>query len=113
MKLTVKRDQKDMKGMLGGHKGVKFILSAKAQLSEQERALIARYKVEDYQLAAYQIKNTPFLVSVNGLARGIEAETESITTLLELEDTIKQGCENLKTLLAVMATFGGEETIEI
>jgi hypothetical protein len=38
---------------------------------------------------------------------------EDVTELLELEEKIKEACKNLKILLAVMASFGGEEVIEI
>ena len=112
MKLMIRRDQADVKGLLGGHKGVKFKLSAKADVSAEELALIDRYKVSEYVLAAYEVNNQPMLVTVSGIIGGRSIETESITKLLELEETVKAGCQNLKTLLAVMATFGGEEVIE-
>ena len=32
---------------------------------------------------------------------------------LGLEDAMKEGCTNMKTLLEVMASFGGEQVIDI
>jgi hypothetical protein len=48
MQLIVSRNQQDVKGMLGGHKGVQFTLSYRLELTEDELALVSRYKLEDY-----------------------------------------------------------------
>jgi hypothetical protein len=37
---------------------------------------------------------------------------KDVTTLLDREAVIKQACQELKILLDVMASFGGEEIIE-
>lgn len=50
MKLILKRDQKAQTGLLGGHKGMTFILSCKAELTDDERALVAKYKAENHPL---------------------------------------------------------------
>lgn len=118
MKLTIKRDQADVKGIFGGHKGVSFSLYAKAEITNDEQALIEHYKIGEYILASYDLpikgsENMEFHLSVNRLTNGDKTETGSISTLLELEEKIKEGCQNLKTLLEVMKTFGGEEVIEI
>lgn len=118
MKLTIKRDQADVKGIFGGHKGVSFSLYAKADITDDERALIERYKVNDYILASYELpikgsESQGFNLSVDRLTRGATTETSSISALLELEEKIKSGCQNLKSLIEVMKTFGGEEVIEI
>jgi hypothetical protein len=119
MRLTIRRNQADQKGFFGGHKGVNFSLYSKADLTMEERALIERYKVGDYVLAEYTWRprsgGEPVQVAirVNTLANGTTDTTDSITTLLNLEDAIKGGCQNLKNLLRVMSTFGGEEVIEI
>jgi len=119
MKLTIKRDQADMKGVFGGHKGVRFKLYAKVDINEEERALIERYRVRDHILASYErpIKRSSekleFHLSVNDIINGRTTEMESISTLLDLEDAIKDGCQNQKILLEVMNTFGGEQIIEI
>jgi len=118
MKLTIKRDQADVKGMFGGHKGVSFSLYAKADITKDERELIEHYKIGEHILASYDlpIKGSESMegnLSVNRLMNGTNIATDSISTLLELEEKIKEGCQNLKTLLKVMKTFGGEEVIEI
>jgi hypothetical protein len=119
MKLTIKRNQADQKGIFGGHKGVNFTLYSRAELTRDERALIERYKVGDHILAEYAlqpkgaVRPTEYRITVNRLATGTTDTTDSIGTLLDLESAIKEGCRNLKSLLEVMSTFGGEEVIEI
>lgn len=119
MKLTIKRNQADQKGFFGGHKGVNFSLYSKADLTTEERALIERYKVGDQILADYTWRprgggeQVYVNITVNTLANGTTNTTDSITTLLDLEAAIKVGCQNLKNLLRVMSTFGGQEEIEI
>lgn len=117
MKLTIKRSQADVKGLFGGHKGVAFSLASRAEVTPEEAALIERYKVGDHVLASYQIrhKNDAFEVTytVNDMIRGKTAELTSISSLLALEEEIKNGCRGLKALLEVMRTFGGEEVVEI
>lgn len=57
MKLVIRRNQADMKGFFGGHKGVKFSLFAKADITEEEQALIRKYMVGGYELAVYEVKH--------------------------------------------------------
>ena len=118
MKLIIRRNQADVKGLFGGHKGVCFSLYAKVvEITSEEQALIDRYKAGDYVLASYtwHYKNTPVeaIVSVDNLIKGKTIEVHNIQTLLDLEKEIKSSCINLKNLLLVMSTFGGIETIEI
>lgn len=120
MKLTIKRNQAEVKGLFGGHKGVRFNLFAKTDISEEENALIKKYMVGDYVLATYEDKlgliekkDVTLSITVNGLVSGKTVELENIAALLALEDTIKASCANLKTLLKVMSTFGGEEIFDI
>jgi len=119
MKLIIRRDQADVKGLLGGHKGVNFSLFTQANITDEESALIKRYKVGDQIIASYQrpkkgqSEMLEFYLSVNDIVNGRTITMDSIITLLDLEETIKKGCKNLKDLLAVMSTFGGEEIVEI
>lgn len=39
-------------------------------------------------------------------------EVSDVTTLLNNEEVIKEACNEFKTLLAVMASFGGKEVIQ-
>ncbi len=50
MKLIIKRDQKEQKGIFGGYKGMTFLLSSRVELTPDEQALIAKYKAEDHTL---------------------------------------------------------------
>ena len=55
VKLVIRRNQADVKGLFGGHKGVSFSLFGKCAVSDPERALIDKYKVGDYILASYTV----------------------------------------------------------
>lgn len=114
MKLYIKRDQKAQTGVFGGHKGMTFVLSCHVELTPAEQELVSKYKAEMYPLTftdnpqGGQIpKNT-----VSGLMRGVTEEMKDITFLLNNENVIREACKNFKTLLEVMATFGGEEVVE-
>ena len=50
--------------------------------------------------------------TISSLMQGVTEEMKDITILLNNEDIIKRACEDFKTLLTVMATFGGEDVIE-
>jgi hypothetical protein len=118
MKLTIRRNQADIKGVFGGHKGVRFSLFGKCDVSDPEKALIAKYKIGGYVLVSYQLKSPKgesidFVITVDTIIAGKIVETDDIQTLQELEKSMKEGCQNLKNLLAVMSTFGGEEVFEI
>lgn len=118
MKLEIWRDQKDVKGLLGGHKGVNFTLVARVQVSDEENELIERYKVGHDILATYRLPGTPtpnfeFTISVRELLSGHTVDMGNISSMIRLEEEIKEACSNLKDWLAVMKTFGGYEAIEI
>lgn len=111
MRLIIKRNQQAEKGIFGGNKGMKFLLSYRVELSPEEKALVEKYKVENYVLTyttgkdGLQIpKNT-----VRDLMYGSSDSVKDITILLNNEEIIKNACKNFKILLEVMATFGGEE----
>ncbi len=115
MKLIIKRDQKQEKGIFGGDKGMKFLLSCRAELTPEEQNLIKKYKAEREILATIVIENDPKqsgLLFINDLITGKLYECKDVISLLDVEDKIKKACENFKTLLQVMASFGGEEIIE-
>lgn len=116
MKLIIKRDQKAQTGFLGGHKGMTFLLSYRVELTPEEKDLVAKYKVEDKLLAFTSEKGEDIKYiqkyTTGSLMRGGAEEVKDITILLDHEEVIKHACKNFKTLLDVMATFGGEEVIE-
>ena len=114
MKLVIKRSQKERKGVFGGHKGMTFLLSCRVELTPEEHGLVTKYKAEKELLAGLPIGEggTPVPIYIDTLLAGYSHECEDVTSLLESEDKIKRACEGFKTLLAVMASFGGEEVIE-
>lgn len=114
MKLVIKRDQKAQTGLLGGHKGMIFLLSCRVELTSEEQELIKRYKAEMHPLTFITDREGNKITkdTVSSLMRGVTEELKDITILLNNEEVVKEACKGFKTLLVVMATFGGEEVIE-
>jgi len=115
MKLKITRDQEQKKGLLGGNKGIEFTLKCQVDLTEEEKTLVDKAKVGEYVLTNYRPyeDGVELPLMVNDLINGIASRVKNVQKLLGLEEEIVQGCENLKSLLAVISTFGGEEVIDI
>jgi len=114
MKLTIRRDQAAKKGLFGGHKGMKFSLYCRVEISPEEQELIDTYKVHDHVLTWRETESGQIPgLTVGDLVQGKTYELEDVTTLLNNEEVIKGACEDFKHLLLVMASFGGEEVIEV
>lgn len=101
MKLSIKRNQTDVKGLFGGHKGVRFSLYARANITSEERALIDRYKVSDYILTSYELpikgsSSLPFYLSVNDIINGRTTEIDDISTCLNSKQQFKKAAETLR-----------------
>lgn len=112
MKLIIKRDQIEEKGLLlNKSRNVTFSLSCKVEVTQEEDALINKYQARDYSLKYYKDGSEKRL-AVSILLQGIVYELKDVRSLIELETMIKQGCEEFKLFLDVMASFGGEEVIE-
>lgn len=93
-----------------------FSLYCKVQLTAEEQSLIDKYIVDDYVLtwregdSGQQYPGN----TVKKLVDGVFYEGISdVSILLNNEDVIKNACNSFKNLLLVMASFGGEEIIEI
>jgi len=114
MKLVIKRDQKAHTGLLGGHKGMIFLLTCRVELTPAEQELIKRYKAEMHPLTFVTDREGNKIPkdTVSSLMRGVTEEMKDITILLNNEEVVRDACKGFKTLLDVMATFGGEEVIE-
>ena len=112
MQLVIRRDQADIKGMLGGHKGVQFTLSYQLQLNEHELALVERYKLHDYAITytSHQGTRIPDDTIRNMLA-GRSQTVEKVTTLVKNEEIVKDACDSLPALFEIVTTFGGTETV--
>lgn len=125
MKLLLRRDQNE--GVFGK---ITFILDVRADLSEQEKNNIEKYRFgKDIlyereklgesnsnwgQLAAtlkYRMLN--LTISVNDLSKGKRVECKDIMEMLAVEEQIKEAAHTLKAVLDAAANFGGEEVIEI
>lgn len=113
MKLIIKRNQQAQTGMFGGHKGMSFLLTCRIDLTSHEQGLVAKYKAQNHPLTfvTHNGQQIPS-ITVDRLMQGISEEVKDITILLTNEGVIKNACKNFKTLLDVMATFGGEEVVE-
>jgi len=114
MKLIIKRDQEARTGMFGGHKGMKFLLSYRVELTPEEQALVTKYKVENHVLTFTTTQKGIKIPkdTISSLTRENTESLDDVTILLRNEDVVKNACKDFKTLLEVMATFGGEEVIE-
>jgi hypothetical protein len=113
MKLIINRDQADVKGLLGGHKGVNFSLRYRLELTPDEVALVDRYKLHDYPITFKHIQGTRVPDdTIGSMVQGGGQTVTDVTTLVGNEEVIKNGCDQLPTLFEVVRTFGGTEVIE-
>ena len=125
MKLLLRREQKS--GMLGK---VSFTLNVRAELSEEEKANIKKYKLGETMLyerdkmvdkgsgllgvaSRFAFKMLNISVSVDDLSGGKHIECKDIVEMLAVEDQIREAAQTFKNVLAAAATFGGEEVIEL
>ena len=126
MKLLLRRDQKA--GMLGMGK-IAFTLDVRAELSDEERANIKKYKLGDTMLyqkmevsggsgllgmasrLAYKMMN--LTISVSDLADGKKVEVKDIVEMLAVEEQIKEAAHNFVAVLNAAKSFGGEQVLEI
>jgi hypothetical protein len=113
MKLSIKRSQQDVKGMLGGHKGVSFTLAYRLILTPEEQELVQRYKLEEYPITftTYQGTQIPDDTIANMMV-GRTQTLSDVTTLVRNEDVVKNACDHLPVLFEIARTFGGEEVID-
>src|ERR1700744_5756622 len=110
MRLIISRRQEDIKGMLGGHKGVNFTLAYRLELNQEEAALVERYKLQ-YSPVTWSTDihgtKTPD-DTISNMVAGRSQTLTDVTTLLRNEDIIKGACDNLVSLFDVVRSFGGD-----
>lgn len=125
MKLLLRRDQKS--GLIGK---ITFTLAVRAELSDEEKSNIRKYKLGDTMLyermtltdkgsgllgvasrLAFKMMN--LTVSVNDLSDGKKIDCKDIVEMLAVEDQIKEAAQTFKNVLEAATTFGGEEVIEL
>jgi hypothetical protein len=75
---------------------------------------VKRYNAENYPVTTSTLPDGRVVSrdTITSLMHGVSQELKDISILLNNEEQIKNGCTNFKTLLGVMATFGGEEVVE-
>ncbi len=127
MKVLLRRDQKA--GMMGMGK-IAFILDVRAELTDDEKSNIKKYKLGDTMLyerdklidsgsgllgvaSRFAIKAMNISVSVDELTKGKQIEVKDIVEMLAVEDQIKEACKTFKAVLTAASQFGGEEVLEV
>ena len=125
MKLLLRRDQKS--GLIGK---VTFTLTVRAELSDEEKSNIKKYKLGETMLyermtmtdkgsgllgvasrLAFKMMNIS--VSVDDLSDGKKIDCKDIVEMLAVEDQIREAAQTFKNVLHAAATFGGEEVLEL
>jgi hypothetical protein len=102
-----------MKGMLGGHKGVKFTLSYRLELTPDESGLVERYKLSEYPVTWKTLQGTQMPDdTIANMIAGRTQTVSDVTTLLNNEGVIKNACDSLPPLFEVVRTFGGDEVVD-
>jgi hypothetical protein len=113
MRLIISREQEDIKGMLGGHKGVSFTLAYRLELTPEETELVARYKLEEYPVTWKTIQGTRVPDdTIKNMVAGRRQTLSDVMMLLKNENVIKDACDGLPVLFGVARSFGGQEVID-
>ncbi|WP_096786880.1 hypothetical protein [Rhodobacter sp. CZR27] len=119
MKIIFSRNQKDLKGLLGGHKGVRFELGAIAEITDEERALCSQYMPSSTHLYTWEYRKRPGAIAqshsiyVETLLKGQKFECEDIAEILFLEGKIVEAAKEFRSYLSVAKSFGGTVEVEI
>lgn len=131
MQLLIRRNQKT--GLMGG---AKYSLYVRAQLSEEEKALVKKNNLAGEMLVYYDrdadkanlagaMKDAGGLagalmrkmrdtaLTVAKLIEGAEIKCDNVGELLGIERETKEAALMLKNYLDVAATFGGEEVLDM
>lgn len=113
MRLVISRRQADVKGVFGGHKGVSFTLSYRLELTDEERALVERYKLGGYPVTFKSIQGSRIPDdTISSMQVGATQTLSDVTTLIDNEGVLKSACDQLPPLFEVVRSFGGDEVIE-
>ncbi len=131
MQLVLKREQ-GSKGIMS--KSVTFILSARADLSQEEKHNVDRYKLGDqviYNSEASQkhlqagresgsalggiarlaLAKMSLNVTINSLMRGQQVTCSTLDEVLGAEEAMRDACAALKQYLDVAETFDGRQEV--
>jgi hypothetical protein len=134
MQLVLKREQRS-KGMMS--KSVVFVLHARADLSEEEKHNVEKYKLGDQviynseasrkhldagaatsnvagKLARLAMAKMSLNITINSLMNGHEITCSTLEEAAEAQDAIKKACEAMQYYIAFASTFDGrQEVVEI
>jgi hypothetical protein len=125
MKLLLRRDQRST--LMGN---ASFSLEVRADISPEERAHIAKYKLGKTTLytrgeivergsgllgmaSRLAFKAMNISVTVDDLVGGKRIECKDIIEMLAVEDQIKEAAQTFKQVLDAAAHFGGEEVVAL
>jgi hypothetical protein len=125
MKILLRRDQRS--GMLGK---VIFTLEVRADLSDEERQAITKYKLGDTVLyekntvidpgsgllglaSRLAFKAVNMSLSVKDLAYGKKLECKDIVEMLAVEDQVREAGKTFQAVLNAARHFGGEEVVDL
>jgi len=109
MQLVIRRTQADMKGVFGGHKGVQFNLHYRLVLTQEEAALVQKYRLDMHILSK---SGSGLVETVGDAVRGVNQSVQSVDVLLSNEATAKRACDSFYKLIQVAQSFGGEEVVD-
>ncbi len=129
MEVLLTKSQK--KGMMGLG-SVSFILEIKARLTDEEAALVKRYKMDDIIIyekmpihatanalgglgkLAVGLASRAFQLQfqVRDLVNGRKIEAKDISEMLAAQEQIKEASENFHNMLMASKYFEGEEIIK-
>jgi hypothetical protein len=113
MKLFIKRNQEDVKGFFGGSKGISFSLNCRIELTPEETALVEKYKQWELTVHSYDLASGGTARwNLRELTQGKSVTCEGVGVLLDSEELVKRACANVKVMLDVMNSFGGQEVFE-
>lgn len=125
MKLLLRRDQKST--MMGN---IAFTLDVRADLTEEEKTNIRKYKLGRTVLytrgemvdpgkgllglaSRLAFKAMNISVTVDDLFSGKRVDCKDIVEMLAVEDQIKEAARTFRQVLEAAARFGGEEIVEL
>ncbi|MCW5726216.1 hypothetical protein [Parvibaculum sp.] len=126
MKLLLRRDQQTG-GLMGN---TTFSLTVRADLSDEERTNISKYKLGKCLLysrgeivdpgsgllglasrVAFKMMNIS--ITVDDLTQGKRVDCKDIVEMLAVEEQIKDAARNFRAVLEAASTFGGEHLVEL
>ena len=125
MKLLIRREQRS--GLLGKQL---FTIDVRASLTDDERANIKKYKLQETELyssaplidrgtgalglasrVAHRAMSTS--IWVKDLENGKQIECKDIVEMLAIEEQVKEAAKTFKAVLDAASHFGGEEVVEL